>query len=96
MAQRLPRGHQNRAGRAFFGAGPGNGHRLGIAGSNRQSSRAIILTEAELRLEERRNTLIALTRVNWKVHGPGGAAELLGIKPTTLVSRIKKLGLKRG
>ncbi len=27
--------------------------------------------------------------------GPGGAAELLGVKPTTLASRIKKAGLKR-
>jgi hypothetical protein len=27
------------------------------------------------------------------VSGPGGAAELLGIKPTTLASRIKALGL---
>jgi transcriptional regulator with GAF, ATPase, and Fis domain len=29
------------------------------------------------------------------VYGEGGAANLLGLKPTTLASRIKKLGLKR-
>ena len=30
-----------------------------------------------------------------KVYGSGGAAELLGIKPTTLNARIKKWGLAR-
>jgi transcriptional regulator with GAF, ATPase, and Fis domain len=54
-----------------------------------------ILTEAELRQRERNNVLMALTRTNWKIHGPGGTAELLGVKPTTLISRIKKLSLKR-
>jgi transcriptional regulator with GAF, ATPase, and Fis domain len=54
-----------------------------------------ILTEAELRQRERNNVLMALTRTDWKIHGPGGTAELLGVKPTTLISRIKKLGLKR-
>lgn len=54
-----------------------------------------ILTEAELRQRDRTNILTALTRTDWKIHGPGGTAELLGIKPTTLISRIKKLNLKR-
>jgi hypothetical protein len=31
----------------------------------------------------------------WKVKGVNGAAELLGVKPTTLFARIEKLGLKR-
>jgi hypothetical protein len=30
-----------------------------------------------------------------KVKGPGGAAELLGVKPPTLLSRMNKMGLKR-
>ncbi len=30
-----------------------------------------------------------------KVHGPGGAASLLGVKPTTLTSNIKSLGVER-
>ncbi len=54
-----------------------------------------ILTEVELRQRDRENLLAALTKVGWKIHGEGGAAELLGVKPTTLLSRIKKLGLKR-
>jgi len=28
-----------------------------------------------------------------RINGPGGAAELLGVKPTTLRSKIKRLGL---
>lgn len=32
---------------------------------------------------------------NWRVRGPGGAADILGLKPTTLEARMKKLGLKR-
>jgi PAS domain S-box-containing protein len=33
--------------------------------------------------------------VGWRVRGPGGAAELLGMKPTTLDSRMAKLGVHR-
>ncbi len=52
------------------------------------------LTETEMRQRERENLLTALQQANWKVMGPDGAAELLGIKPTTLFSRMKKLHLK--
>ena len=38
-----------------------------------------------------------LARVNWQVAGPGGAAELLKMNPSTLRFRMKKLGInKRG
>jgi transcriptional regulator with GAF, ATPase, and Fis domain len=36
-----------------------------------------------------------LSTVGWRVRGPGGAAELLGMKPTTLDSRMAKLGIRR-
>jgi transcriptional regulator with GAF, ATPase, and Fis domain len=52
-----------------------------------------VLTDAELRRLEADNIREALRRTAGKVSGPGGAAELLGIKPTTLASRIKALGL---
>ncbi len=42
---------------------------------------------------EREYTLKALQRSGWRIRGANGAAELLGIKPTTLESRVKKLGL---
>jgi transcriptional regulator with GAF, ATPase, and Fis domain len=53
------------------------------------------LTEAELRQRERENLLAVLSESDWKVMGPGGAAELLGVKATTLFSRMKKMGLSR-
>ena len=54
-----------------------------------------VVSETEKPQRERENVLAALRRSNWKVGGPGGAAELLGVKPTTLHSRIKKMGLKK-
>jgi transcriptional regulator with GAF, ATPase, and Fis domain len=52
-----------------------------------------ILTDAELRQLEADNIRAALTHTKGKVSGAGGAAELLGMKPTTLASRIKSLGI---
>jgi DNA-binding NtrC family response regulator len=54
------------------------------------------LTEPELQRRERDNLLVVLEKTAWKIKGPDGAAELLGVKPTTLLSRIKKMGLRRG
>jgi transcriptional regulator with GAF, ATPase, and Fis domain len=36
-----------------------------------------------------------LDSTHWRVRGAGGAAEILGLKPTTLESRMAKLGLRR-
>jgi transcriptional regulator with GAF, ATPase, and Fis domain len=53
------------------------------------------LTEMEMRQRERKNLLAILNKTGWKIGGNGGAAEILGVKPTTLVSRIKAMGLKQ-
>src|SRR6266478_5924978 len=53
------------------------------------------LTEAEMVLRERENLGAVLDKANWKIKGADGAAELLGVKPTTLLSRMKKMGLGR-
>jgi transcriptional regulator with GAF, ATPase, and Fis domain len=53
------------------------------------------LTRDELRRQERDAIAAALKQTNGKVSGRGGAAELLGMKPTTLASRISALGLNR-
>jgi transcriptional regulator with GAF, ATPase, and Fis domain len=53
------------------------------------------LTEAELQLRERDNLLRILHKTGWKIKGADGAAELLGVKPTTLLSRIDKWGLRK-
>ncbi|HSA03521.1 MAG TPA: sigma 54-interacting transcriptional regulator, partial [Candidatus Paceibacterota bacterium] len=57
--------------------------------------RGEFLTEAEMLRFDRENLLAVLDRSGWKIKGPDGAAELLGVKPTTLLSRMKKMGLKR-
>jgi len=56
---------------------------------------ARVHTDEELREGQRVNVLAALNKTRWKVYGRGGAAELLGIKPGTLLARMKKLGLSR-
>jgi DNA-binding NtrC family response regulator len=53
------------------------------------------LTEAELQRRERENLLTVLEKTHWKIKGENGAAELLGVKATTLKARIKKMGLRR-
>ena len=53
-------------------------------------------TESEMQQRGRENLLAVLKKSGWKIKGADGAAELLGVKPTTLLSRIKKMGLKRG
>jgi transcriptional regulator with GAF, ATPase, and Fis domain len=52
-------------------------------------------TECELKRRERENLLVILQKANWKIKGADGAAELLGVKPATLVTRMKKMGLKK-
>lgn len=49
----------------------------------------------ELTVREREILAAALRRTNWKVYGADGAAALLQIKPTTLVSKMKRLKLQR-
>ena len=61
-------------------------------------NRALEHVEAELlTLDnfERKYILKVLNQVMWRVSGPKGAAKILGMKPTTLESRMKKLGIKR-
>lgn len=51
------------------------------------------LTEQALCHQQRCNALKALKAAKGKVSGAGGAAELLGMKPTTLASRLQKWGV---
>jgi DNA-binding NtrC family response regulator len=53
------------------------------------------LTESEMRRRERENLLAILQKTGWRIKGSDGAAELLGVKATTLVARIKKMGFNR-
>ena len=53
-----------------------------------------VLTRDELRMRERESIITALDKTGGKVSGSDGAAGLLGMKPTTLYSRILALGLR--
>ena len=44
---------------------------------------------------QREGILRTLERTGWRVSGPKGAATVLGLKPTTLESKMKRLGIRR-
>ncbi len=48
-----------------------------------------------LRDVEKKKILEALEQTNWRIDGPKGAAKLVGLNPSTLRSRLKKLGIRR-
>jgi formate hydrogenlyase transcriptional activator len=64
-------------------------------GQEKPLTKASLPTRDELKRQEREAIINALKQTNGKVSGPGGAAELLGMKPTTLASRISALGVDR-
>jgi transcriptional regulator with GAF, ATPase, and Fis domain len=48
-----------------------------------------------LKESERAQIMRVLDETGWRIRGARGAAEILGLKPTTLEARMAKLGLKR-
>jgi len=53
-----------------------------------------VIPDSEWRRREHANLRNALKLAEGRIYGPNGAAELLGVKPTTLISRLKTLGLR--
>ncbi len=62
-----------------------------ISSSDHQQS----ISEDERRQRDKTSIIAALKSCNGKVFGNHGAAKLLNIKPTTLASRIKRMGINR-
>jgi len=60
-----------------------------------KESEPVLRTRAELKRQERDAIAAALKQTAGKISGLRGAAELLGMKPSTLISRIKALKLDR-
>ena len=81
----------SRTGRLRLGALPtnGNGH-----GNGHSNGNGHIVTEAERREQERTNIIHALRMANGRIYGDGGAAKLLGLKPSTLSSRMKAFKIR--
>lgn len=62
------------------------------------SKKAVAERSELMTMEEYQRDYIihVLQKTSWRVSGEKGAAKVLGMKPTTLESRMKKLGIKRG
>jgi transcriptional regulator with GAF, ATPase, and Fis domain len=54
-----------------------------------------VLTEQQIKELQKANLIKALKQTNWKISGAGGAAELLGVRPTTLADRVRTYRIKR-
>jgi len=66
-----------------------------LLGELRLDGRSSAAATATLQDSERELILRTLRDVRWVIGGPNGAAARLGLKRTTLVSKMKKLGLAR-
>lgn len=69
--------------------------RGGVQRDLSESEDGSIVREGDWQNMQRDNMLRALKRTKWRVDGPGGAAELLDVRPTTLRSRMKAMGIER-
>ena len=64
--------------------------------SHKKAEPQNILSDDEMQAMVKANMLSALKSTDWKLIGHDGAAALLEMKPTTLTSRIKRMGLRAG
>jgi transcriptional regulator with GAF, ATPase, and Fis domain len=62
--------------------------------SRHEAVKGSVLSKEELKRCERENIIKAIELCKGKIYGPDGAAAMLGMKPTTLSSRINKLKLQ--
>jgi DNA-binding NtrC family response regulator len=53
-----------------------------------------VVPDREWRRRERENLETALKQTHGRIYGPDGAVELLGVRPTTLQSRLRALGIR--
>jgi len=63
-----------------------------------QSKSAVAIPQGRIKSlteNERDHILLVLGQCNWRIYGEGGAAELLELNPSTLNSRMKKLGIEK-
>jgi formate hydrogenlyase transcriptional activator len=74
---------------------PGSRPQENIVQQTKPEVKVMLPTRDELKRQEREAIVNALKQTNGKVSGPGGAAELLGMKASTLASRISSLGINR-
>lgn len=66
-----------------------------VAATDRLPAQSTFVTDAEFRELEKANLIAALHQANGKIWGDGGAADLLGIKPSTLTYRMKAFQIEK-
>jgi len=59
------------------------------------SSERTYLTDEQMKRRIRANLLAALEAADWRISGDDGAAELLGVKPSTLTDRMRSMKIKK-
>lgn len=74
---------------------PESSAEIRLPGNASSGDSANFMTNEEFRRLEKANITAALQQANWKVWGPEGAAELLGMKPSTLAYQMKALGIDK-
>src|SRR5262249_44768750 len=62
---------------------------------DRNQPASVAPLSSSLEEQQRRHILAILDRTSWGIEGERGAARLLGLKPSTVRSRMKKLGIGR-
>jgi transcriptional regulator with GAF, ATPase, and Fis domain len=67
----------------------------GSASAPASGERRDVVNESDFRAFERQNLVNALDQCGWRIAGPAGAAALLGLSPSTLTYRLKRLGIER-
>ncbi|MFZ5737620.1 MAG: sigma 54-interacting transcriptional regulator, partial [Pseudomonadota bacterium] len=72
---------------------PASSHAAASTSRHKPDAQPAVMTASDLRSLERANIVAALRVCNGKVFGDDGAAAMLDMKPTTLASRIKALGI---
>ena len=72
-----------------------DGPTLRVALPNGSHATPVLEPLVTLEEVERRHILDVLGQTGWRISGANGAAHILAVKPTTLESRMKKLGIER-
>jgi transcriptional regulator with GAF, ATPase, and Fis domain len=73
----------------------GTGHSRSEAAEEAATAPTDTRTVETLEALERSHIVAVLKRVHWVIEGPNDAAHLLGLKPSTMRHRLKKLGISR-
>lgn len=72
-----------------------NGKKLNITTNLNSGNTTNKNQHVSLEKNERQHIISTLKETKWKIKGKNGAAEKLNINPSTLFSKMRKLGIER-